>query len=291
MRASKYTRDVLEPVVARSDSVSDVIRAFGLKATGGNHRYFTAVIFKAGLDTSHFGRGQIAKRIRDLSHADLADVIRSSLSVAQVLAHFGLPQQGRPQHDLNRRIRELALDVSHFRGAGWARGESKETHASLARGARLRSLPDDQVFILGSLITGNKLMTRLVRLGWSYACSVCGIAQWQGRALTLHVDHTNGKHYDNRLENLRILCPNCHAQTPTYGNRARRAREACYTKRRIASVAELVDAPRLGRGEGYLLGVRVPPLALTKVTGPPRRCATARCATEWRGDASPPLAR
>src|SRR4051794_26371392 len=133
MPSTKYTREVLEPVVARSGSMSDVIRAFGLKATGGNHRHFTAVIFKAGLDTSHFVHGQISKRIRDLSHVALAATVRDSLSVAQVLAHLGLPQKGRPQHDLNRRMRELGLDVSHFRGEGWARGETKATNLSLAR--------------------------------------------------------------------------------------------------------------------------------------------------------------
>jgi len=226
MRPSKYTREVLEPVVAKANSLSDVIRAFGLKPTGGNYRYFTAVVFKAGLDTSHFGLRQLSRRVRALSRDDLASIVKSSLSVAQVLAHFGLPQEGRPHRELSRRLRELELDMSHFRGPGWARGETKDTHASLARIAHIRSLPDEKVFVVGSLITGRGLLPRLLRLGWSYVCSVCGIAEWRGRALTLHVDHINGKHYDNRLENLRFLCPNCHSQTPTYGNRAR---EACYT--------------------------------------------------------------
>lgn len=129
-------------------------------------------------------------------------------------------------------MRDASVEI-HARGARAGGGEVAFTircdpsvRSQANRGARLRSLPDDQVFILGSLITGNKLMSRLRRLGWNYACGICGLSEWRGLALTLHVDHVNGLHYDKRLENLRILCPNCHSQTPTYGNRAR---EACYT--------------------------------------------------------------
>lgn len=49
-----------------------------------------------------------------------------------------------------------------------------------------------------------------------YECGECGISEWNGKQLALHLDHINGKNGDHRLENLRFLCPNCHSQTDTY---------------------------------------------------------------------------
>src|SRR4051812_36195305 len=171
MPSTKYTREVLEPVVAKARSLSDVIRAFGLKPTGGNFRYFTAVIFRAGLDTSHFRHGRAARQLRALPQRDLEDLVRTSFSFAEVVARIGLAPDGRPHRDVSRRVRELGLDTSHFRGAGWAKGQTKQTNASIARFARSRSLPDAEVFIESSLITGKGLTPRLLARGWKYDCS------------------------------------------------------------------------------------------------------------------------
>jgi 5-methylcytosine-specific restriction endonuclease McrA len=51
------------------------------------------------------------------------------------------------------------------------------------------------------------------------ACSICGLREWRGSPLAMHLDHINGRRGDHRLENLRMLCPNCHSQTETYGGR------------------------------------------------------------------------
>ena len=52
-----------------------------------------------------------------------------------------------------------------------------------------------------------------------YSCSECGISQWQGKRLNLELDHINGVNTDNRLENVRLLCPNCHSQTPNVNSK------------------------------------------------------------------------
>lgn len=53
-------------------------------------------------------------------------------------------------------------------------------------------------------------------------CESCGLSEWRGRPLTIQIDHKNGVNDDHRLDNLRMLCPNCHSQTETYAARNRR---------------------------------------------------------------------
>jgi len=59
-----------------------------------------------------------------------------------------------------------------------------------------------------------KLM--IEEIGIKKECALCGISKWRDLDLSLELDHINGNHFDNRLENLRLLCPNCHSQTTTF---------------------------------------------------------------------------
>jgi hypothetical protein len=76
----------------------------------------------------------------------------------------------------------------------------------------------DEILVVNSTYTSTAtLRRRLIKAGLKEArCESCGISEWQGQPLPLALDHINGVHTDNRLENLRILCPNCHALPDTW---------------------------------------------------------------------------
>lgn len=76
---------------------------------------------------------------------------------------------------------------------------------------------EDYLVDRGPATSGTALKAKLIQANIKQnICEECGITQWNSKPITLELDHVNGNHYDNRLENLRILCPNCHSQTPAF---------------------------------------------------------------------------
>jgi hypothetical protein len=78
----------------------------------------------------------------------------------------------------------------------------------------------EDIFCENSTYDRSTLRNRIIREEiLQYKCSECGIIDWNGNSLSLQLDHINGVPNDNRMENLRFLCPNCHSQTKTWGNK------------------------------------------------------------------------
>lgn len=130
-------------------------------------------------------------------------LVAQSTTITQVLAHFGLPNRGQNYRTFLKRVAEEHIDTSHFLG-----------RSVLTKGKRTLA----EVLTEGIVVQSWGLKRRLLTAGLlREQCQECGIgAEWNNKRLFLHFNHINGKHTDNRLENLRLLCPNCHSQTENY---------------------------------------------------------------------------
>lgn len=140
----RYTKEVLEPLVLSSLSVTDVLKKLGKRIDGGTHAHVAKKIKSFGISTSHFIQGPHNKGKRSAQRLSALEYLKSSC------------------------------------------------------------------------IKSHTLKLKLISDGVKKAeCEICKNSAWMGNRIPLELDHINGNHYDNTLENLRIVCPNCHAQMPT----------------------------------------------------------------------------
>lgn len=135
----------------------------------------------------------------------LKKAVKECISVAGVLAYLGKKQAGGTQAHYKNRINRLGLDIKHFLGMGHNKGKKSNKR-------KLTS----EILILRTGYRRQKphlLRRALIESGIPYECSDCGCgSEWRGSPLVLDVDHINEDWLDDRIENLRFLCPNCHSQ-------------------------------------------------------------------------------
>ncbi|WP_030250225.1 HNH endonuclease signature motif containing protein [Streptomyces violens] len=215
MPASPYTHARLSEAAASSRTLSEALLRLGVDPKSGSRRYIHTRMKSMGIDISHFEREDTTRWTKDI----LESAVAISTNMCEVLRHLGLDVVGGHHTHISRRIRALGIDTSHF-GA-------KPLPGSDARRRRAREeLLRKQDPADARRIPAQRLRRALLARGADEYCAVCGIGPtWQGEPLPLEVDHINSDWRDNRPENLRFLCPNCHSTTDSYRgrNKGRRA--------------------------------------------------------------------
>lgn len=159
-------------------------------------------------------------KIYKLSDEQFVELLKNSSTISEVLFKLGYSVKGNSWGfaKVKQRMSDLNLDGSIFKGKSPI--TKYDTLHKVNASDILKPYCKHARSVLRRYVIKNNLIP--------YRCAICGCVEWQGRTLSLELDHINGINNDNRIENLRFLCPNCHSQTTTYGSRNQQRNDSEY---------------------------------------------------------------
>jgi Zn finger protein HypA/HybF involved in hydrogenase expression len=185
----------------------------------------------------------------------VAALVQSGLSLSQVARKLGVSKPTVAYHarklgipadpkfscrydwDEVQRFYDAGNSITQCqRHFGFAR---KTFNDAVTRGvikSRPQAAPIEVYLVTGRRTSRSHLKQRLIDAGLKqHQCETCGISEWRGKPLSMALHHINGDGLDNRVENLVVLCPNCHSQTPNFSGRALRVRRIQAALRRAGA--------------------------------------------------------
>lgn len=144
----------------------------------------------------------------------LEKVAKESKCKREILEKVKLSTEGRNYYTLDKYLNKYNIDISHFL-------KKQETMRNLVSTSNRLNLEDIFCNPTKSKLNNNKLKIRLFNYNLKEEkCEICGLGnKWNNKPIALQLDHIDGNNKNNLLENLRIVCPNCHSQTDTYAGR------------------------------------------------------------------------
>lgn len=211
-----YGESQARSAVARADCWADALEALGLAYHGKSINTLRTWCARWGIETAHL-RTQRSHRHR-YTDEEARQAIANSYSWSEALRKLGYCHTGANPRTLKKRAREWGISTEYF-----------DRYARLRDAARRLSPPLEEILVRGSTYSQAALKRRLYEAGLKRPqCELCGQDEnWRGRRMSMILDHVNGVRDDNRLENLRIVCPNCAATLDTHcGRKNRNTRSA-----------------------------------------------------------------
>lgn len=142
----------------------------------------------------------------------LEGLAKNCYSFAELCRRLGLKPEGSNPKTVRKKMNEFNVDYSHFTGKNWNINPNNPVY----RGKYLPNLCEH------SSLSSSNTKTLVYKLGLKEnKCDICGLSEWQEKPIQCELHHINGDSTDNRIENLQILCPNCHSQTDNFRSKNR----------------------------------------------------------------------
>ena len=174
--------------------------------------------------------------ISDLSEEQFKTYARESKNWKEFMIRCGYTNLGC-KHYIKRKIELFEIDISHFTSIYVNKKYTdEELFKENSEYCNMRGIK-------------NRLMNKF---GWKYECSNCKLSEWMNQPIPIEIDHINGTHTDNRMENLRFLCPNCHALTDTYKGKNIKNKDhskETYEKIKISKICKNCNKPKFNNSE------------------------------------------
>lgn len=153
------------------------------------------------------------KNPRKYTIEQLREAVATSISIRQTMTKLGIVEAGGNYATIRRMIARHNIDSSHFLGMGHYKGK---THRNTTR-------PLNEILVYGNYESTHRLKNRLIRdCIKTHQCEKCLRTEWEGDSIPLELHHKDGDRLNNRLDNIELLCPNCHAQTHNYRGKNKR---------------------------------------------------------------------
>lgn len=192
----------------------------------------------------------MTNKIYEITDEQFVELIKNSTNISEVLFKLGYTVKGNSWgfSQVRKRMDDLNISMSDFKGK-----------SAMVEKARETDLTADMLFKENCKHNRNCLRRFIIKNQLlPYKCACCGVVEWNGKTLSLELDHINGINNDNRLENLRFLCPNCHSQTTTYGSRNQQRNESKYeiTEDLRKLVEETYEKEKSVKRVSAVLGIR-----------------------------------
>lgn len=137
-------------------------------------------------------------KYRDYSDSDIIKYAKEVTSLAGLLKKLGLRPSGGNYANFKRHLQRLDIDCGHWTGQAWNKDQ------------RLKNWQD---------YTHSEYLKKHLLKERGQACETCELTEWLGQPITIELEHIDGDKTNNKLDNLKLLCPNCHSYTPTWRRR------------------------------------------------------------------------